>query len=604
MAAQARQTVSLAVLPLAESSENSGKTHLVDGFVDDLIVDLSRYSDLQIISSYTAGLLGDGGVDICEAAREISIDYLFKGTIRFANDSLRIYTQLLNTGSRKVIWAERYDAPVSSFFEVEDSVVKQIVFAIQSEVDQDLLAVARNKPATSLEVYDCLLRGMAKLRHGTLESNREARVFFNQALSINPDCARAYAGLSLSHFNEWSCQLWELYEESEQFAYAHAARAVLLDDTDHLVHMILGRVYIYRRQFEQAEFHIDRSLKLNSSDADNLIQLATCMTFLGRVAEGERLLDKALQLNPYRNLWYYQYGSFVYFVKKDYQKSIDMALKRQVTRTWVDLPGYIAAAYAYLGDKDQAQTYIDMFFSIFQSSITGGKTAAPEEIIDWVKMANPFKYESDTENIIAGLKLAGIDTTPRRQMSGPRILPEQSAPSASIFKQEQAIWRIQFDNREITLTNMKGLQDIKRLLQAPEIECHCTDLMGSESSMDETSFTIDEKARQAYRQHIRDLEEDIAEAEEHNDLARAVTLKKEYDQLVDHLTKSLGAGNRPRKLKSPAERARAAVTMRIKKAIKRIAAHHPSLGRHLSNSIKTGIFCTYLPEENRQWITD
>ena len=596
--------VTLAVLPFDGNPEDRDKGHLLSGFADDLIIDLSRYSGLQIISSYTANLLGDGEVDLFEAAREISIRYLLKGNIRFAADAIRIHTQLLNTSTRNVLWAERYDSPVESFFEVQDSIVEQIVCAIQTEVDHDLLSVARKKTPTSLEVYDCWLRGMARLSHGTLEADREAREFFNQALAKDASYARAFAGLSLSHFNEWSCQLWELYEESEQYAYEYAIRAAQLDDTDHVVQMILGRIYIFRRQFEQAEFHIDRSLYLNQSDGDNLIQLATCMAFLGRIAEAERLVDKALQLNPYRNIWYYQYGSFVHFVKKDYQKSIDMALKRQLTKVWVDLPGYIAAAYAYLGDEAEAGTYIEMFKAAFRDSISKGSPASPDEMISWVKMANPFRYESDTDHIVAGLKLAGLGSTGQEQKVIPGGHQRNSLPAVSIFKREQAIWRIQFEGKEITLTNMKGLVDINRLLQTPETELHCTELMGSESSMDEASFVIDEKAKLAYKQHIRDLEEDIAEAEEYNDLARAAKLKNEYEQLLDHLTKSLGTGGRKRKLNSSAERARAAVTMRIKKAVKRITDHHPSLGRHLENSIRTGIFCSYLPEEDHQWVTD
>ena len=105
---------------------------------------------------------------------------------------------------------------------------------------------------------------------------------------------------------------------------------------------------------------------------------------------------------------------------------------------------------------------------------------------------------------------------------------------SAIFKKEQAIWRIQFEGEEITLTNMKGLGDINRLLQSPETEVHCTELMGSASSMDESSYVIDEQARAAYKQHIRDLDEEIAEAEEQNDLARALKLKKEYEELLGH----------------------------------------------------------------------
>lgn len=597
-------SITLAILPFENISDEGDRAHLCSGFVDDLIVDLSRYPELQIMSPYTAKLLGDGDVDVFEAAQEVSIRYLLTGKIRLNAEMLRIHTQLLNTAGRTLIWAERYDTPLDSFFEVQDSVVEQIVCAIQTEVDQDLLSVARKKTSSNLEVYDCWLRGMARLSHGTLEADQEAREFFNQALAIDPSYARAYAGLSLSHFNEWSCQIWELYEESQQNAYNYATRAVQLDDTDHLVHMILGRVYIFRRQFEMAEVHIDRSLQLNQSDGDNLIQLSTCLAYLGRISDAEQLMEKALKLNPYRNLWYYQYGSVIYFVKKEYQRSIDMALKRQLAKVWVDLPGFIAAAYAYLGDKDQARTYLEMFIADFQNSITRGKSPTSEAMIDWVKLANPFRYESDSDHLVQGLKLAGIDKPPQVGPALPHFGDRPPVSLDSIFKKEQAIWRIQFDGEEITLTNMKGLQDINRLLQSPEAEIHCTDLMGAESSMDEASFTIDEKALSFYRERIKDLEEDINEAQEQNDLARTVKLKTEYDQLVEHLSKSLGAGGRIRKLKSPAERARAAVTMRIKKAIRRIADHHPSLGKHFTNSIKTGTFCTYAPEEDHHWLTN
>jgi hypothetical protein len=108
---------------------------------------------------------------------------------------------------------------------------------------------------------------------------------------------------------------------------------------------------------------------------------------------------------------------------------------------------------------------------------------------------------------------------------------------------------------------------------------------------------IDDQARQAYEQRIRDLKEAITEAEQLNDLSRKEHLTVEPEQLTDHLTKSLGLGQRTRKLNAPVERARAAVTWRIRSAIKKITAVHETLGRHLVNSIHTGVFCSYTPEE-------
>jgi len=594
---------SLAVLPFENLSGEDQYRYFSRGLTEELIVDLSHFSALQIISSYTSSRIADPNNDVIEAARKIEINYLLKGSLFLQPDSMRLNTQLLDTENRKVIWAERFEAPLDSIFDIHDSIVERVVYTISSEVDNSLLTAAREKPATSLAAYDCWLRGMDRLRYGTLADDHEAREFFNQALVIDPSYARAYAGLSLSYFNEWSCQLWNLWEISEKSAFNYAAKAFQLDEGDHLVQMILGRIYLYRRQFEEAEHHIDRSLELNGNDADNLVQLATCMAFLGRAPEGEKLFRKALRLNPYRNLWYYQYGSVVYFVLREFTTVTEMALKRQLVNVWVDLPGYIASAYAHLGEKTAARKYVSVFVRSFIASIKGGAKPCEDEILDWIRLSNPFKNKEDMECVTEGLVLAGLKHALADHKAGRQEIElVDMTKTAAIFKQEQAIWHMQFDHLEITMPDLKGFHDIARLLASPESDVHCTELMGGESSMDEKDFTMDDRARREYEEHILELQRSINEAEEYNDIGRKEKLQEELEYILAHLSKNFGLGKRPRKMKSSAERARAAVTLRIRSAIKKIAAHHPTLAKHLSNSIRTGVFCSYSPEEQREWL--
>lgn len=150
-----------------------------------------------------------------------------------------------------------------------------------------------------------------------------------------------------------------------------------------------------------------------------------------------------------------------------------------------------------------------------------------------------------------------------------------------------------FDDTEIQIPEVKGFFDLARLLAAPGKEVHCTELMGNPDSLSNSDSVMDEKARQSYAQRIRDLDEEIAEAEDMNDLDRMEKQSAELDQLTEHLSKELGLGKRPRALNVPAERARAAVTWRIRNAIKKIAAAHPAMGRHLTHSVRTGNVCAY-----------
>jgi len=104
-----------------------------------------------------------------------------------------------------------------------------------------------------------------------------------------------------------------------------------------------------------------------------------------------------------------------------------------------------------------------------------------------------------------------------------------------------------------------------------------------------------------YQKKILELQEEIRWAEGNNDLHRTATLHKEYDDIVQHLSSSLGLRGQIRKSNDPLDRTRSAVTWRIRNAIQKIEKQNPELGKHLAMSIKTGLFCSYNPEKNISW---
>jgi RNA processing factor Prp31 len=114
-------------------------------------------------------------------------------------------------------------------------------------------------------------------------------------------------------------------------------------------------------------------------------------------------------------------------------------------------------------------------------------------------------------------------------------------------------------------------------------------------------YALDDKAKREYRNQIRKLQEEIDEAEQMNDSERVASLRECLDQILDHLSSTTDIYGRPRKLGSATEKTRSAVTWRIRNAIKKIAQVHPTLGAHLTNSIKTGTYCCYSPEKPFQW---
>ena len=110
---------------------------------------------------------------------------------------------------------------------------------------------------------------------------------------------------------------------------------------------------------------------------------------------------------------------------------------------------------------------------------------------------------------------------------------------------------------------------------------------------------LDLQAKAEYKQRLGELQQERADAERNNDPYRAALAQDEMDALGRELAAAVGLGGRDRCASSDAERARSAITKRIRKAISKIAESVPPLGCHLRTSIKTGYFCSYKPPSDR-----
>ena len=595
----------LAVLPFESLSPDAVDASFARGFVEDLIVELARFPTLEILHA-DSSLAPDTPRATLAAA---GVSHYLRGTVRRAPDAVRVTVQLVDAASAQSCWAERFDAPAGDLLALQDEIVTQVASATAIGIDGARLARARRKPLPSLEVYDCWLRGMEALHRGTVEDDAVARSFFERALEIDPEYARAHAGLSLSHFNEWSCQLWEQWDEKEALAYEHAVRAAALDDADALVQIVLGRVLLYRREFAQAEQRIAHALALNPNDADVLVQAAITRAFVGAAEEGIALARKAIRLHPRHPDVYVPCLAIPLFVAERYDEACAVAAR--APRSVVDLPAYVAAASALGGRPDEAARHVETFLADFRDKILFGATPDSGDPLRWIDLVNPYERREDFARLARGLELAGLpaDRPPERAARGVVERPAwRGAPGAVAsgtqrpsFRREGELWTVAYAGETVRLGDAKGFGDLVVLLARPGEDVHCLELAGRESEPRGADPLLDERARREIRGRIAELEQQIADADEACDAGRAEHAREELDQLVTSLAGALGLGGRPRRAGSAVERARTTVTWRIRSAIRKIGAAHETLGRHLENAIRTGTRCVYQPEAPVDW---
>ena len=195
---------------------------------------------------------------------------------------------------------------------------------------------------------------------------------------------------------------------------------------------------------------------------------------------------------------------------------------------------------------------------------------------------------------------------------------KQEAPIAlSVFQKEGEYWFIGYEADAFRLRDTKGLCYLHMLLGNPGREILALHIVqhGEGSSLPasghsrlesqeglrifmprEADEMIDDTSRLVYEQRVRDLAEEIEDAEKIGDKERAMRSRLEMDFIVEHLAAAIGLAGATRHEPSPAERARQSVTKAIKSAVHRITEHSRALERHLASTIRTGTYCIYQPD--------
>jgi len=174
------------------------------------------------------------------AGRMLNVDYLVTGSVRLQGDRLAVTVELDETGTGRVVWTDRFDHKRDDAFLVLDGIGNRIVASVASEIETIERNRAILKPPSSLDAWEAHHRGLWHMYRFTRDDNEAARRFFEQAVRLDPTFARAYAGLSFTHWQN-AFQGWSDRGQAMDQALEAAGRGVMVDERDPAVHWALGR---------------------------------------------------------------------------------------------------------------------------------------------------------------------------------------------------------------------------------------------------------------------------------------------------------------------------------------------------------------------------
>lgn len=361
----------------AFGSPEATPDYLGRGIADDIATELSRFHTLAVVSTFSTFKHDNDPAGVSDFAASLGATHIVTGSIQVSENALRLTAQLGDVATNRCIWSERYDIDRPEVFDAQDDVVSNIVSNLFSRLHDYQMAGARHKPTSNLSAYDCVLRGLRIYRSGevTLKEAGQALFWFDRAIELDPQYARAHAWRACARANFWSNP--PVDEDLEQ-SMKGINLAVSVDPGDHEVHRLKGALHVIQGDFELGDYHLSKSVELNPNDAHILLRIGYYRSFLGDTGNDLNYVDLAFRRNPLHPDWYWHDRGVVLFAHGDYSESLSNLARSQDGTEAGEV--YQAACHAALGHSASAAPIIERI-----------RERNPDMGLEWIERAYPYR---------------------------------------------------------------------------------------------------------------------------------------------------------------------------------------------------------------------
>jgi adenylate cyclase len=283
----AADTSAIAVLPFADMSPGRDQDYLCEGLAEELINALTHIDGLRVAARTASFQFRSSGADIREIGRQLGVGTLLEGSVRKADDRLRVTVQLVEVDSGYHRWSKRFDRRLDDVFAIQDEIAESVATSLRGSVLSRREKQALARPQTGTDAYEYYLRGRQHLPRLTQPDLERSADMFERAIALDAKYGPAWAGLAMVH-----ATLYEWFGAKD-------------DD--------LGRA-------ERASLH---ALKLGPGLAEAHVARGLVLSLSGRYDEAATEFEEAIRINP--NLFdAYYYFARASFARGDVERSAEL----------------------------------------------------------------------------------------------------------------------------------------------------------------------------------------------------------------------------------------------------------------------------------------
>ncbi len=389
---------SIAVLPFNNLSDDPEQEYFSDGLTEEIITALSQVPKVFVIARNSTFSYKGKSVKVNQVAEELGVRYVLEGSVRKAEDRVRITAQLIDAIKGHHLWAERYDRELKDIFAIQDEITKEIIAALQPKLMKTQQAAFFGKGTDNLQAYLKWLQANEYFLKVNKDDNVLARQKAEEAIALDPDYAAAITTLAWAHAVEARFSWSKSPKQSLVRAEELARKAITLDDTYSDAHRLWGYIYLQKRQYDEAIASQEKAVALSPNWSKALAHLGMGLVYACRPEEGIRELQKAIRLNPVPPTYYFFKLGRAYRMTGQYEEAIS-AFKKALHGSPNSLGAWIglASTYSLLGQEEEASEAAAKVLKIH-----------PKFSSERFIYALPFKKQSENERVIDALQKAGL----------------------------------------------------------------------------------------------------------------------------------------------------------------------------------------------------
>ncbi len=305
-------SASIAVLPFADMSQSRDQEFFSDGLSEELINLLAKVPGLHVAGRTSSFSFKGKDTIITDVGKALNVAHVLEGSVRKHGDHLRITAQLISVVDDFHLWSETYDRQLTDIFEVQDEIASAVVDVLKLKLLPGQLPSSSQRHTPGPDAYTQFLLGRHYLNRGTPDGFVHAVEAYGQAAKLEPEFAKAHAGLALAQYAAAGYSDDEATIVQGQRLAMDAAEQAVEHDPD-LADAYAARGYLrgcYSWDWEGAQSDFIRALALNPTDETTYERYGRLLAALGKLPEAIAAARKPIESDPLSARAWYVLGRF------------------------------------------------------------------------------------------------------------------------------------------------------------------------------------------------------------------------------------------------------------------------------------------------------